>query len=97
MGQVFSRGIGEKSTKSLRGFTKTLRQTFFSSSLVLHNVNDYFGRPFKIRQLLGKLPDLLRITDRLFVSISLDLGQLLHSICVMIHNIGQISHLVILS
>jgi len=43
-----------------------------------------------------QIPDLLHITDHLLVSISLDPGQLLHSICVTIHNIGQISHQFIL-
>ena len=34
--------------------------------------------------------------DQLLVSVSMDLGRLLQSICVMIHNIGQISHQFIL-
>ena len=44
-----------------------------------------------------QFPDLLHIADHLLISVSLELGQLLHSICVMIHNIGQIRHVVFLS
>ena len=39
-----------------------------------------------------QIPDLLHIPDQLLVRVSLDIGQLLHSICLAIHNIGQISH-----
>ena len=39
-----------------------------------------------------QIPDLLHIPDQLLVRVSFDLGQLLHSICLAIYNIGQVSH-----
>ena len=97
MSQVIPRSVGEEAAEPLGGLTKAIQQTLATSLLVLDHVDDYFGRRLKISQLLGELPDLLHITDRLFVSISLNLGQLLHNICVTIHNICQISHIIILS
>ena len=86
------------------GFTKTLQQTLLTNFLLLDHVNDYLSRRLKISQLLGllitisyQLLDLLHVLHHLLVRVGLDLGQLLHSICMTIHNIGQISRLVILS
>ena len=103
MSQVVPRGIGEETTESLGGFSKMIQQTLATSIPLLDHPDDYLSRRLKISQLLSllitiscQLPDLLHITDHLFVSVSFDLGQLLHSICMMIHNIGQISYLIIL-
>jgi len=104
MSQVIPRSIGEEAAESLGGFTKTLQQTLLASFFILDHPNDYLSRRLKISQLLSflitisrQVSNLLHITDHLLISISLDLRQLLHSICVTIHNIGQISHLIILS
>ena len=97
MSQVISRSVGEEAAEPLGGLMKAIQQTLATNFLVLDHVDDYFGSRLKISQLLGELPDLLRITDQLYISISLDLGQLLHNICVTIHNICQISHIITLS
>ena len=103
MSQVLSRRIGEKAGNSPGSFTKMLDQSLLASTFLLDHLDDYLRRRLKISQLLSlqvsvnhQVPDLLHILDLLLVRISLDLGQLFHSICVMIHNIGQISHQVIL-
>jgi hypothetical protein len=85
------------------GVTKTLQQTLAASTFFLDNPVDYLCHSLKISQLLDLLitinrqvPNLLHVLDHPFVRISLDLGQLLHSICLAIHNIGQVSHQFIL-
>ena len=104
MSQVIPRSVREEAAESLGGFTKILQQTLLASFFILDHLDDYLSRRLKISQLLSLLimisrqvPDLLHIADHLFVSVSFDLGQLLQSICVTIYNIGQISHLIMLS
>ena len=104
MSQVIPRSIGEEAAESLGGFAKTIQQTLATSFFILDHVDDYLSRRLKISQLLSflitisrQVSDLLHIADHLLVSVSLDLRQLLKSICVTIHNIGQISHLITLS
>jgi hypothetical protein len=99
MSQVLPRRVGEEATKSLGGFTKMLQQTLITNTSLFNHPDDYLCRRLKISQLLGflimisrQLFDLLHILDHLLVRVSLDLGQLLQSICLVIHNIGQASH-----
>ena len=103
MSQVLPRRVREETTKSLGGFTKTLQQTLITSTSLLYHPNDYLCRRLKISQLLSLLItishqvlDLLHIPDQLLVIVSFDIGQLLHSICSAIHNIGQVGQQFIL-
>ena len=103
MSQVIPRCVGEEATNPLGRFTKMLHQSLAARSLLLDPPNDYLCRRLKISQLLSLLItishqvlDLLHIPDQLLVIVSFDLGQLLHSICSAIHNIGQVGQQFIL-
>jgi hypothetical protein len=72
-----------------------LQQAIVTNILLLNHPDDYLSRHLKISQLLGllitisyQLLDLLHVLHHLLVRVGLDPGQLLHSICVTIHNIG---------
>ena len=78
---------------------ETFHQSLVSRTFFFNHLNNCLSCRLEIGYLFSfqvpisrEVLDLLHIRDKLFVEISLDLGQLLYNICVMVHNICQISH-----